>query len=413
MSRAFRFVLGLRPRTDPARAPIVVAVAIFEQATGVGLAILLGLFSEAATDRATSTVLVLSLCLAAFVMLTQGTFIAGYFTRLRLSEEIQNAVERRFIDVAGATPTLEIHERPSRAGKAAQVRSGRADIREGFDRILWLTGAALVWVSSALLMASVVPVLAVLPLVAVPVLLATRRADRAHGLAVERAAPRTRLAEHLFTLETTAGPGRETRLFGLAGELSRRHRDAWDRGGRDILVADLRSRIPLALAWVLFVLAYATAIVLMVRAGLAGDASLGLIVAAVAVSSQIVGQAQALLSQIFWVYESVRAARAFLDVVAEGEAERAAAVPATPKAVPARLERGITLEGAGFRYWDRDRPALSEIDLELPAGSVVALVGENGAGKSTLVKLLCGLYRPGEGRILVDGIDLAAFAPEQ
>ncbi|MEV4569727.1 ABC transporter ATP-binding protein [Nonomuraea sp. NPDC049419] len=413
MTGPLRFVLALGPRTDLARTPIVVAVAILEQATGVGLAILLGLFSEAASDHATSTVLVLSLCLAGFVMLTQGTFIAGYFTRLRLSEEIQNAVERRFIDVAGTTPTLEIHERPGRAGRAAAVRAGRHDIREGFDRVLWLTGAALVWVSSALLMASVVPILAVLPLFAVPVLLATRRADRAHGAAVERAAPRTGLAEHLFALAATAGTGRETRLFGLAGELRRRHRDQWDRAGRDVLVADLRSRVPLALAWLVFVLAYASAIVLMVRAGLTGDASLGLIIAAVAVSSQIVGQAQALLSQIFWVLESVRAARVFLDVVAEGEAERAAVVPAAPAAVPSRLERGITLEGLGFRYWNRERPSLSRVDLELPAGSVVALVGENGAGKSTLVKLLCGLYRPGEGRILVDGTDLAAFAPEQ
>jgi len=413
VNNPFRFVLTLGPHTDPARTPIVIAVAVLEQATGVGLAILLGLFSEAAADRSTSTVLVLSLCLAVFVMLTQGTFIAGYFTRLRLSEEIQNAVERRFVDVAGTTPTLEIHEHPDRAAKAAAVRGGRAEIREGFDRILWLTGAALVWISSAVLMASVVPILAVLPLFAVPVLLATRAADRKRGAAVERTAPRTALAEHLFTLATTAGPGRETRLFGLAGELRRRHREEWDRGGRDITAADLRSRIPLALAWLFFVLAYATAMVLMVRAGLTGDASLGLIIAAVAVSSQIVGQAQALLSQIFWVFESVRAARVFLEVVEEGAAERAAVEPATPAEVPARLAGGIKLEGLGFRYWNRDRPSLSGVDLELPSGAVVALVGENGAGKSTLVKLLCGLYRPAEGRILVDGTDLAELAPEQ
>jgi ATP-binding cassette, subfamily B, bacterial len=409
----FRFVLSLGPRTDPVRTPIVVAVAILEQATGVGLAVLLGLFSEAAIDQSTSRVLVLSLCLAVFVMLTQGTFIAGYFTRLRLSEEIQHEVEGRFIDAAGTTPTLEIHERPDRAGKAAAVRGGRADIREGFDRVLWLIGAALVWISTAVLMAAVVPILAVLPLFAIPVLLATRLAERRRGAAVERTAPRTMLADHLFTLATTARPGRETRLFGLAGELRRRHGEQWDRGGRDIALTDLRSRIPLALAWLLFVLAYAIAMLLMVRAGLTGDASLGLIIAAIAVSSQVIGQAQGLLSLIFWVYESVRAARVFLEVVEEGAAERAAIVPASPTAVPSRLTDGIRLEGLGFQYWNRDQPSLSGVDLELPAGAVVALVGENGAGKSTLVKMLCGLYRPEQGRILVDGTDLAEFAPEQ
>ncbi|HEY8456526.1 MAG TPA: ATP-binding cassette domain-containing protein [Actinopolymorphaceae bacterium] len=52
---------------------------------------------------------------------------------------------------------------------------------------------------------------------------------------------------------------------------------------------------------------------------------------------------------------------------------------------------------------DAESPSLVDVNLHLPAGSVVALVGENGAGKSTLVKLLAGLYRPTSGQILVDG----------
>ncbi|GAA0987451.1 ABC transporter ATP-binding protein [Nocardiopsis tropica] len=413
MIGALRFVLTAGPRIDRFRSLAVVAVAILEQATGIGLAVAIGLFSEAASGHSTRGLVVIALCTAVFVMLTQGTFIAGYFTRLRLQEEIQNEVEHRFIDVVGTTPTLEVHERSSRSDKAAVVRGARGEIGPGFDRLMWLAGAALALIASAVLMASVVPVLAVLPLFAVPAVLATRAADRKRGRAVERAAPRTRLADHLFTLATTAAPGRETRLFGLAGELRRRHREEWDSGGRDIAGTDRLARVPVALAWMLFVLAYAAAVVLMVRAGLAGDAPLGLIVAAVAVSSQITGQVQGLLNLSFWTLESLRATRAFLDVVEDGAVERAAVVPAAPVAVPARLEGGIEVEGLGFRYWNRDRPALSGIDLALPAGAVVALVGENGAGKSTFAKMLSGLYRPGEGRVLVDGADLAQFAPDE
>jgi ATP-binding cassette, subfamily B, bacterial len=413
---ALRFVLTIGPRTDRFRSLIAVAVAILEQATGIGLALLLGLFSEVASRHSASGVLTLALCVAIFVMLTQGTFIAGYFTRLRLQEEIQNEVERQFIDVVGTTPTLEIHERPSRSDKAAVVRGGRGDIGAAFDRLLWLAGAALALIASAVLMASVVPILAVLPLFAVPAVLATQAADSKRGQAVQRATPRTRLAGHLFTLATTAAPGRETRLFGLASELRRRHREEWDSGGRDIARTDRRARVPVALAWLFFVLAYATAIVLMVRAGLAGDASLGLIVAAIAVTSQITGQVQSLLNLTFWTLESLRAARAFLDVVEDGAVERAATVPttgpATPVTVPARLDGSIKVEGLSFQYWNRDQPSLNDINLELPAGAVVALVGENGAGKSTFVKMLSGLARPSAGRILVDGIDLAQFAPE-
>lgn len=49
---------------------------------------------------------------------------------------------------------------------------------------------------------------------------------------------------------------------------------------------------------------------------------------------------------------------------------------------------------------------LHDVSLHLPAGTVVAVVGENGAGKSTLVKLLAGLYAPSSGRVLADGVDL-------
>ncbi len=70
------------------------------------------------------------------------------------------------------------------------------------------------------------------------------------------------------------------------------------------------------------------------------------------------------------------------------------------------------MEGLSFRYWNRERPSLNDVNLELPAGAVVALVGENGAGKSTLVKMLSGLYRPSAGRVLVDGTDLAQLAPD-
>jgi len=69
-------------------------------------------------------------------------------------------------------------------------------------------------------------------------------------------------------------------------------------------------------------------------------------------------------------------------------------------------EEGIRFEGVGFRYPGADHHALRDIDLFIPKGQSLALVGENGAGKTTFIKLLAGLYVPTEGRIRLDGRDL-------
>ena len=71
--------------------------------------------------------------------------------------------------------------------------------------------------------------------------------------------------------------------------------------------------------------------------------------------------------------------------------------------MPERLVDGIRLEHVSFAYPGADRLALQDITLHLPAGAVVAVVGENGAGKSTLVKLLAKMYEPTSGEILIDG----------
>jgi ATP-binding cassette subfamily B protein len=80
--------------------------------------------------------------------------------------------------------------------------------------------------------------------------------------------------------------------------------------------------------------------------------------------------------------------------------------PARPARVPDRLHDGIRFDQVSFRYPGTDRPVLDSLDLHLPAGATVAIVGENGAGKTTLVKLLSRFYEPSAGSITLDGVDL-------
>ena len=74
--------------------------------------------------------------------------------------------------------------------------------------------------------------------------------------------------------------------------------------------------------------------------------------------------------------------------------------------------QGIVFDKVSFGYPGSDHLVLRGVDLHIRPGERLALIGENGAGKTTLAKLLLGLYRPTEGRILVDGIDLARLDPQ-
>jgi ATP-binding cassette subfamily B protein len=83
--------------------------------------------------------------------------------------------------------------------------------------------------------------------------------------------------------------------------------------------------------------------------------------------------------------------------------------PAHPQPIPRLIRAGISFNQVSFQYPTNTRKALEDITLTIRPGEVVALVGENGSGKTTLIKLLCRLYDPTEGCILLDNIDLRQF----
>src|SRR5690606_24180798 len=92
----------------------------------------------------------------------------------------------------------------------------------------------------------------------------------------------------------------------------------------------------------------------------------------------------------------------------EAASELAAPSSGVAEIAPRAEERGIRFEGVSFRYPGKDdgKWVLRDVDLFIPRGQSVALVGQNGAGKTTLVKLVTRLYEPTRGRVLLDGKDL-------
>jgi len=87
-------------------------------------------------------------------------------------------------------------------------------------------------------------------------------------------------------------------------------------------------------------------------------------------------------------------------------------VPEVPQPLPEKFQHEVRVENVTFTYPGTEKPAIQNVSLVLHPGEVIALVGSNGAGKSTLIKLLCRLYDPESGSILIDGTDLSNVDPD-
>jgi ABC-type multidrug transport system fused ATPase/permease subunit len=118
------------------------------------------------------------------------------------------------------------------------------------------------------------------------------------------------------------------------------------------------------------------------------------------------------IQQLSQLYTTYQAGMAALDKIFELLDEQPELVDAPDAVQLGRLRGEIAFEGVSFRYRGQDEWALCEVDLHVPPGQTVALVGATGAGKSTLAKLVARFYDPDRGRVGVDGHDLRAVTSE-
>ncbi len=357
-----------------------------------------------------------------------GHFAHLHYFELGELEEIE--LQSRLLDAAGGPDTLERVAGPEFADTLHLVREDVVKTRAALEAVLQLVAIGLQTVLTMVLLARVEPVLALLPLLAVPPVLAGHRAQELVERAKKRSAEHSRRTRDLLRLATEPGPAGEIRLSGAGPEIRRRQAESWQAASTVLNRAQWGAAGLRAVGQLLFAAAYAAALLITVGAALDGRIGFGDVILVITLTVQISTQTAAFLGLFGTLQGAGRTVRRLAVLgteppagpVAAAVAEPADGVsaapppgtPATaqepapgPRSVPARLEGGIRFEHVSFTYPGAAGPVLDDIDLELPAGATIALVGENGAGKSTMVKLLCGLYRPTRGRILVDGTDLA------
>ena len=322
----------------------------------------------------------------------------------RFRDKVTIALEAHVARLQASIATIAHQERPDYLDRLAMLRDQVFVLDHMYMSVFSTCGWILRLIVTLGLLASVHPALALLAVLALPTVLTSTWRPGVERAAEERAASSNRLARHLFSLATTAPPGKEVRLTGIGARLVEQRRAAWQRGHALISKARSTSALWHTLAWAVFALAYVAAVAVVSYRLRAPAPQVLLVLAAGARLSAYIGATAGEIGFLtgFWMYGSRRLA--WLEDYA------AALSTAAQQPAPASIGRGIRFEAVSFAYPGTDRLVLEDISLLLPAGSVVAVVGENGAGKTTLVKLLAKMYSLTAGSILIDDTPLAGVS---
>ncbi len=335
--------------------------------------------------------------------------IVGAMQNSVLTDRVSLLINTRVARITTTAGSLELLESPDRLADLDQLRDNRRSIAGAPRQFLKGVQTLVRGGGILVLLVTVYPPILIVPLMGVVPALADRRASRLQKRSDDELAEDRRLLADLFRLTTTAETAKELRICGVTGDLAARHAELGERVRSRTVRAAWRSAGWEAAGWLVYAAGFTGAIVLLVLRAAHGHTSPGQVVMAVSLLRRAQGQVSGATDTAGAMGSAFRTARRLLALEDEIAAEQRSV--AGTAVVPARLADGIRFEGVSFTYRGAEHPVLRDLDLRLPAGATVAVVGENGAGKTTLVKLLTGMYRPTLGRITVDGTDLADLDP--
>jgi ATP-binding cassette subfamily B protein len=328
-------------------------------------------------------------------------------TQRRFRDQVTIALESHVARLQASVATIEHHERPEFLNRLAVLRDQVFVLDHMYMSLFSTCGWILRLGVTVALLVSIHPALALLAAFALPTVLTSAWRPGVERGAEERGAPASRLARHLFVTATTAPPGKEVRVTGIGDRLAADRRAAWERWYGPVASARWGSALWHTLAWAVFGLGFVGALAFVAVVMRATPGNVLLVLAAGSRLSAYIGATVGEIGFLRGIWLDGSRRLAWLEDYA------AALIEHSDATVPQRLSDGIRFEHVSFAYPGTERLVLEDVCLHLGPGAVVAVVGENGAGKTTMVKLLCRLYQPTSGRILVDGHELARMPVDE
>lgn len=409
--RALGVLLATAFRADPWRATGTLLMTILGSLLSTFVAYWLKFLADGALAADLTRVSIGATAIA--VSVAGSTYLnwTSFKLRTNVAERTSLRIDRELISLSAGLPGLEQHERADYLDRLALLRRHREVMTQTIAAATNNLGVIVRVGSTVALLASIHPVLVLLPAFGLPALWAGAKAASIEQQALDESVERERSADHLFELATTPGPGKELRVFGAGDALSRRHDGLWQEIDRVRTRAGVAGALLSGAAWLLFAAGYVGAIVFVAAQAARGNATPGDVLMAVTLAGQVNAHVERVVFLVGYLMRVLKIVGKMVWLMDYARAARAADHERVP--APDRLERGIAFEGVSFRYPGTDADVLTNASLFLPAGSTVAIVGENGAGKTTIVKLLSRFYAPTEGRITVDGTDLADLDVDQ
>jgi ATP-binding cassette subfamily B protein len=391
-------------RHEPGLMLVAFGLALLSALPDALIALWLALLGSGLIDGNIGRIRIAAIGLAVSATATWFLRIVSTRVQRRFRDKVTIALESHVATLLASISTIAHHERPDYLDRLSVLRNQVFMLDHMYMSLFSTCGWILRLGVTIALLVSIHPALALLVLCALPPVYTSTWRPAVERAAYQRGAEAGRLARHLFDVATTASPGKEVRVTGIANRLVTERRLTWEFGNAPIAAARWVSAGWHALAWAIFGAGYVAAIVFVSTVLAAGAGDVLLALAAGSRLSFYVGATVGEIGFLRGVWMDSSRRLAWLEDYA------ASLVAAADRPSPSRLVRGIRFDGVSFAYPGTTRLVLDGVDLELPAGKVIAVVGENGAGKSTLVKLLAKMYVPTHGRIVVDDADLGGIA---
>ncbi|MDJ0941258.1 MAG: ABC transporter ATP-binding protein [Woeseiaceae bacterium] len=214
--------------------------------------------------------------------------------------------------------------------------------------------------------------------------------------------PDTRMQMYLETVIAREDGVKEVKLFQLGPRLLERYRQIFRKLFTEDRALTLKRDGWGFVLGLISTAAFYGAYVWIVMATVAREITLGAMTMYLMLFRQGQSAVAAILTSISGMYEDNLYVSNLYEYLEQPVLSRSGEKTAGPEP-----DRGLELEHVSFTYPGSDAKALDDISLGIRPGESLAIVGENGSGKTTLIKLLTRLYEPTEGRILLDGLDLA------